>query len=226
MHFHLAGKGELNDDGEPLIDNEAWRACKSLGSLLCSTADIGRRIILANAAFSTFSKLWLCGKKFPLKRKLQVYDAQVVSVLLYNCSSWSAPKHVMTKLDVCHRKHLRRIINIYWPNGVISNSELYRRCRTYPITERIRKARWTLFGHILRIDSNTPASAALYHAVDSMHTLKGRIGRPRTNLFSFLCADLSLCGLSLTNLNDSEELKCIAYDRNIWRKTCVIKAYG
>ena len=226
VRFYLAGKGELNDDGDLLSDNEAWRACKSLGSLLCSTADIGRRIILANAAFSTFSKLWLCGKQIPLKRKLQVYDAQVISVLLYNGSSWSAPKHVMSKLDVCHRRHLRRIINIYWPNGVISNRELYRRCGTYPITERIRKARWTLFGHILRMDSNTPASAALYHAVDTLHTLRGRIGRPRTNLLSFLCADLSLCGLGLRSLQDLEELKCLAYDRSTWRKMCTIKPYG
>ena len=113
VHFHLAGRGELDSDGVALSDNEHWRVCKSLGSLLCSTADIGRRINLANAAFSTFSKLWLRGKTIPLKRKLQVYDAQVVSVLLYNCSSWSAPKNVIAKLDTCHRKHLRRICNIY-----------------------------------------------------------------------------------------------------------------
>ena len=121
VHFYLAGRDELDSDGVALSDNEAWRACKSLGSLLCSTADIGRRINLANAAFNTFSRLWLCGKQISLKRKLLVYDAQVVSVLLYNCSSWSAPKSVIAKLDTCHRKHLRRICNIYWPNGVISN---------------------------------------------------------------------------------------------------------
>ena len=106
VHFYLAGRGDLDDDGSPLIDNEAWRMCKSLGSLLCSTADIKRRINLAHSAFNTFSKLWLRGRRIPLQRKLQVYDAQVVSVLLYNCSSWSAPQNVMAKLDTCQRKHL------------------------------------------------------------------------------------------------------------------------
>ncbi len=120
--------------GVALSGNEAWRVSKSLGSLLCSTADIERRINLANVAFSTYSKLWLRESKIPLERKLTVYDAQVVSVLLYNCSSWSAPKNVVAKLDTCHRKHLRRICNIYWPNGVISNRELYRRCGVIPIT--------------------------------------------------------------------------------------------
>ena len=82
VHFYLAGKDELDDDGVALSGNEAWRASKSLGSLLCSTADIGRRINLANTAFSTYKKLWLRGSKIPLERKLTVYDAQVVSVLL------------------------------------------------------------------------------------------------------------------------------------------------
>ena len=30
VHFYLAGKDELDSDGSPLVDNEAWRMCKSL----------------------------------------------------------------------------------------------------------------------------------------------------------------------------------------------------
>ena len=140
VHFYVAGRDDVDQDGAALSGNEPWRFCKSLGSLLCSTADIQRRISLAHAAFQTYKKLWLRGTKIPLKRKLIVYDAQVTSVLLYNCSSWSAPRHVMEKLNTCHRKHLRNICNIYWPTGVISNRELYRRCATIPITERVRKS--------------------------------------------------------------------------------------
>ena len=78
-----------------------------------------------------------------------MYDAQVVSVLVYNCGCWSAPKNIMSKLDTCHRRHLRRICNIRWP-GVITNKELYRRCNTRPIYERVRQVRWNLLGHVLR----------------------------------------------------------------------------
>ena len=126
-HMFLANRGDVDSDGKPLVNNEAWRANKSLGSLLCSTRDIMHRIVLANSAFQTYSKFWLQGPKIPLKKKLLVYDPQVISVLLYNCGSWSVPKHVMTKLDTCQHKHLRRILNIHWPTGVISNMELYRR---------------------------------------------------------------------------------------------------
>ena len=226
VHFYLAGKTDFDTDGSPLIDNEAWRMCKSLGSLLCSTADIKRRIGLAHAAFNTFSKLWLQGRKIPLKRRLQVYDAQVVSVLLYNCSSWAAPQHVMEKLNTCHRKHLRTILNIAWPKGVISNVELYRRCGVLPILERVRKARWTLFGHVLRMDDNCPASLALRYAVSSSEFLQGRVGRPRCNLFGFLVKDLSEHSIPLKTVDDLVVLRSIAADRSAWRKMFVAREYA
>ena len=216
VHFYVAKKGETDSYGVQLLGNEPWRFCKSLGSLLCSTADIARRIALAQSAFKTYCKIWLRGTKIPLKRKLVVYEAQVLSVLLYNCSSWSAPQCVMEKLNTLHRKHLRHICNIRWP-GVIKNKELYRRCDTIPITERVRKARWTLLGHILRMDDNCAPSLALRYAVDSSNSLRGRRGRPRTNLFSSIQADLKFFDLRLNSIDDLSNLKTVAYDRANWR---------
>ena len=131
----------------------------------------------------------------------------------------------MNKLDACHRRHLRRILNIYWPNGVISNRELYRRCGVCPITERVRKARWTLFGHILRMDNSVPASVALHYAVETLSTLRGRRGRPRSNLFSLLVSDLKEHGIRLQTLDDLHDLKCLAYDRKQWRNMYVMRLY-
>ena len=216
VHFYVAGTQDVDDNGVAIRGNEPWRFCKSLGSLLCSTADIDRRIILANSAFQTFHRVWLQGTKIPLNRKLQVYEAQVLSVLLYNSSSWSAPKHVMEKLNVCHRKHLRRICNIFYP-GVISNKELYRRCETVPITERVRKARWTLLGHVLRMDDNCPAFLSICFAIEQSQILKGRRGRPRSNLLDMIKSDLSLHNLFLNNNDDLYNLRCSAFDRPTWR---------
>ena len=225
VHFYLASKDDIDEEGLPLTDNEAWRTCKSLGSLLCSSADIKHRIILANAAFNTFSKLWLQGRQIPLKKKLLVYDAQVVSVLLYNCSSWSAPKAIMEKLNTCHRKHLRRICNVYWPNGVISNVELYRRCGVLPITERVRKARWTLLGHILRMDDNCAAILALRYAITSSEFLRGRRGRPRCNLFSTIVNDLKEHKCDLRSAGDFNVLKLLAQNRNVWRGMFIVRDF-
>ena len=115
-------------------------------------------------------------------------------------------------------------MNIYWPKGVISNIELYRRCGVYPLFERIRKARWTLFGHVLRMDPVIPASAALSHAVNTM-LLKGRVGRPSENLFNLLVSDLNRQGLSLGHPSELAELQIVAHNRRRWRIMCEMMPY-
>ena len=217
VRLHLAAPAEVDDDGNSLHNNEAWRTSKSLGSLLCSTRDIQRRIQLANAAFHTFSKIWTQGTKIPLKKKLLVYEAQVVSVLLYNCGCWSAPKDVLAKLDVCHRKHLRQILNIHWPAGTISNRELYHRCQTGPITERVRRARWRLLGHILRMADNCPPVTAMKFALNSGDLFSGRRGRPRITLLNTIQSDLKMYNLTLNNIEDFDNLRQIAMVKANWR---------
>ncbi|KAL5255671.1 hypothetical protein ACHWQZ_G011039 [Mnemiopsis leidyi] len=83
--------------------------------------------------------------------------------------------------------------------------------------ERVRKARWTLLGHILRMDDNCAPSLALRYAVDSSNSLRGRRGRPRTNLFSSIQADLKFFDLRLNSIDDLSNLKTVAYDRANWR---------
>ena len=64
------------------------------------------------------------GSQISLERKLKLYEAQVVSVLIYNANSWSPTKSSLNKLDVTHRRHLRAILNIKYP-AQISNDTLY-----------------------------------------------------------------------------------------------------
>ena len=166
LHMHLAKRSDVDSDGNSLVDNEEWRSSKLLGSLLCSVKDINRRIVLGNIAFNNFKNVWMKGRKISLSRRLNVYDAQVVSIILYNSGCWAAPEHVMNKLDTCHRKHLRSMLNIRWPNR-ISNEKLYSLTKVKPLTVRVEEARWKLFGHILRSSETTPASMALMFAADS-----------------------------------------------------------
>ena len=116
------------------------------------------------------------------------------------------------------------ILNIQWPKGVISNIELYRRCNVFPLFERIRKSRWTLFGHILRMDRNIPARVALQYAVETMF-MDNRVGRPTDNLFAFLVGDLNRVGLSLAHPSELEDVTTIAYDRTRWRNMCEMMQY-
>ena len=234
---YLARKDEYNADGKSLHKNEPWRDSVTLGSILCSTKDIKHRITLANAAFANFKKVWLQGPKISLSRKLMVYEAHVLSIVLYNSSSWAAPAAVINKIDTCHRKHLKRILKIHWPNGFINTATLYKRCNTSPLSERINKSRWALLGHILRMPENASAHLALHFALDGAKMYKGRVGRHQMGLLTILREDverrdvtlrtalmkirndaqLGTKKMTLRDVNDLYTLRDIAKDRSVWR---------
>ena len=205
-----------DSNGTKISGNEACRSSKLLGSLLCSTKDIYNRIHLGNIAFSNFSKVWLQGKRISLKRKLLVYEAQVVSVMIYGSCSWSAPKHVFEKLNTCHRHHLRLILNFKWPY-IISNDALYERCEVTPLTDRIDLARWTMLGHVLRLPENSPAALALTYSLDGC-SAKSRRGRHQTNLFNTIKSDLKIRGFRLEWLEDMFYLINLAKERTVWKE--------
>ena len=115
-HVFLAPVGETipGRDDTMLRGNEDWRKSKMLGSLLCSESDIAARCIAGNNAFHKFIKIW-SQQKISIGRKIAVYEAQIVSIMMYNCGSWSPTAKSLEKLDICHRKHLRTLLNIRWP---------------------------------------------------------------------------------------------------------------
>ena len=115
--------------------------------MLCSKEDISRRISLGYAAFNKYKKAWNHG--IPLSKRLILYEALVVSVLMYNSSCWAAPMSALDKLDKAHQRHLRSILNYKYPH-FISNDNLYKRCNTEPLSSKVARSRWRMFGHVLR----------------------------------------------------------------------------
>ncbi|XP_078682194.1 uncharacterized protein LOC144916745 [Branchiostoma floridae x Branchiostoma belcheri] len=181
-HVYLADK--------PRRGEEEWRKSKILGSLLCSSADIEARCIMGNIAFRSFCKIWIRRSRIPLTRKLQLYNACCVSIMLYNCNRWAAPRTVIEKLDTCHRKHLRAITGLQWPGSRVTNDTLYKVCNTEPLSVKVEKLRWSLFGHILRMPQDTPAQKALEFSFLSSKRYKARRGRHCINLLNLLKGDL------------------------------------
>ena len=215
---YLANSGETDTSGKLVAGSEEWRKSITLGSMLCSKADIQRRISLGYAAFNKYKKAWT--NKIPLKKRLMLYEALVVSVLMYNSSCWAAPKAALDKLDVVHRRHLRTILNYKYPS-VISNVNLYKRCDSEPLSARVERSRWKMLGHVLRGPVEGPAYTSLVFAINSLD-MKGRVGRPQSNLFSLIKHDLNVRNLFLNNLNDLNYLRNIAFNRASWRRMQIL----
>lgn len=216
VHMYIAEKDDKTLDGKPMRSREEWCKSKLLGSLLESRNDVVRRCTLGDVAFRKFNKVW-GSSKIPLEKKLMVYEAQVVSILMYNSSSWGMPQAFWNKLDSCHRKHLRKIMNIQWPRSMISNVTLYKRCNSTPLSTRAKLSRWKMLGHVLRSDERSPAQVALCYVVEMCNTMVGRLGRHRCNLLQHLKDDLYKRYILLETYDDVLHLRELAADRKYWK---------
>lgn len=204
-------------------DTSEWKKVKKLGSLLGDDEDVERRMQLATIQFKALEKMWDRTSFIKLKTRMHTYIALVQSVLLYNASTWGLRQDVLNKLDTFHRKHLRRIVGIRWPQR-ISNKELYKLCNVQPLSITISRLRWQLFGHILRLDPNTPAQIAMdYYCTKSIKCLKS--GRAKTTLPILLFNEFHNYKQSFKKSSYRQqhktalkELRKVASDRIKWRK--------
>ena len=198
---------------------EPWRDAKTLGSLYDSDRDADRRIVLAKAAFGRLWKLWL-GKKFvSIKTKLRAYNSFVLPVLTYNLGALATNAAIESRLDCCHRRHLRKILNV---NAAplsarpMSNKELYSSTNSIPISVLAFRARWRLFGHVLRMSDDTPAVCAIFAFFECKARL--RIGRPGSCLAQTFVADLRNFEMKLSCRADLTNFRAVAVDREAWRR--------
>ena len=95
-----------------------WRSVKQLGSLLGEAEEIERRIDLASQAYGRFHSLWLRRQRVSEKRRIRLYNALVLPVLLYNCGTWGPTKAMLERLDRFHRRQLRILIGVHYPDRI------------------------------------------------------------------------------------------------------------
>ena len=209
-----------------------WKNVRKLGNLINEEEDIKRRKILAQNAFRDLLNIWYRQNLISERKRICLYEALVLPILLYNCGTWGLTKKNLESLDALHRKQLRRVIGVIWPER-INNQDLYERCRVRPVSLRIKQQRWKLFGHILRRDDNIPAQTAMK---EYFNTGKKYRGQTPTSLPSTLSADLQTyhhllqsapellspqpptnVPLHIKTEQDLLALKSLAQDRDAWR---------
>jgi len=194
--------------------SENWRMVKKLGSLLGDQEDVCRRKQLASAAFQSLRHLWKRAKQVSLALRIRLYNSFVLPVLTYNCGTWGITRQCEQSLEAFHRRQLRSILTLKWPNR-ISNANLYKQCNASPLGLIITKARWRLFGHILRSSHETPSWQAMTYYFQA----------PRTTLPTVLASDLRRVHGHLRSAEDL--LQLAERDRGEWNSLVneILEAY-
>ena len=159
-------------------------------------------------------------KEEDYKRKMLVmlYNALVIPILTYNANSIAATVEDFEKLNICQRRHLRRILGLIRLDK-ISNVKLYEKSRTIPISITIMTMRWQYFGKILRMPEDSPPQQALIFAIIGSKKLKSRRGRHQTNLYETLKKEVeNNLNIKLDTENQLSIIKEKAKDVKIWNE--------
>ena len=198
-----------------------WKTVKSLGSLLGDREDINRRIQLASVAFRQHYKLWPRRKFMSLKTRMRVYNSFVLPVLTYNAGAMALSKQLEAKIDTFHRKQLRALTGTTWPN-TIPNKNLYELTQTKPISQIARERRWVFFGHVCRLQPDTPARQIMHSFFIADTLIKRRSGRPASSIVRVLQEDLDRSFNKhhriLRTEKDLCSLEALAQSREGWKR--------
>ena len=161
------GQG-TNSPPNILINNEALDAAESftyLGSTITNNLtmnpELDRRIAKAAAVMSRLNKRVWSNKQLTENTKLKVYQACVLSTLLYGAESWTTYASQENRLESFHLRNLRRILNIHWQDK-ITNTEVLERAKILSIHMLLAQRRLRWLGHVHRMQDGRIPKDILY----------------------------------------------------------------
>ena len=125
--------------------------------------------------------------------KRSFFQAAVVSILLYGCTTWTLTKQMEKKLDCNYKRMLRVILNKSWRQHP-TKQQLYGHLPPITKTIKIRRARHV--GHCCRCRDDIISDVLLRTPSHG----RANAGRPARTIIQHLCADT---GWSLEDLPEA-----------------------
>ena len=173
-----------------------------LGSSVSSTEkDIDTRLTKAWTAIDRLSIIWKSDLTDKMKRSF--FQAAVVSILLYGCTTWTLTKRLERRLDGNYTRMLRAVLNKSWRQHP-TRLQLYGHLP--PITKTIQVRRTRHAGHCWRSKDELISDVLLWTPTHGC----ARVGQPARTYIQQLCED--------TGCNP-EDLPEAMNDREKWRET-------
>ena len=155
--------------------------CTYLGSSVSSTEkDIDTRLTKAWTAIDQLSIIWKSDLTDKMKRSF--FQAAVVLILLYWCTTWKLTKRLEKKLDGNYTRMLRAILNKSWQQHPTKH-QLYGHLP--PITKNIQVRRTRYAGHCWRSRDELISDVLLWTPTYG----QARTGRPARTYIQQLCED-------------------------------------
>ena len=120
------------------------------------------------------------------KRKRSFFQAVVVSILLYGCTTWTLTKRLEKKLDSNYTRMLQAIFNKSWRQHPTKH-QLY--SHLPPITKTIQVRRTRRVGHCWRSRDELISDVLIWAPPYG----RAKAGRPARTYIQQLCEDTGCC---------------------------------
>ena len=145
--------------------------------------------------------------KLTMRTKLRVYQACVLSSLLYGSETWTIYKRQERRLNSFHLRCLRRVLHIHWQDKK-TNSEVLERADIPSIFAILSKRRLTWLGHVYRMDPGRIPKDILYGELAEGCR---PVGRPHLRFKDVCKRDMKQSEI------EADKWECYAGDRTKWR---------
>ena len=142
--------------------------------------DIDTRLMKAWTAIDRLSIIWKSDLTDEMKRSF--FQAAVVSILLYGCTTWTLTKWLEKKLDGNYTRMLRAILNKSWRQHP-TRRQLYGHLPPITKTIQVRRARHA--GHCWRSKDELVSDVLLWTPTHG----QAKAGRPAQTYIQQLCGD-------------------------------------
>ena len=219
----VVGRQACDADREPIQINggiiESVDNFPYLGSVISSSGriddDIDARLAKASRAFGALRKAVFLDKNLKLETKRKVYEACVLSVLLYGSECWIMLRKHKRKIDSFHHRCIRIIQGItnheQWTNH-ITMKEIRRRWgndETASMMVTGRRLQW--LGHIARMPDHRIPKALFFGWLSQPRPRSG----PRKRWRDVIRADLKVI-----NVNEDDWYRKALTSRSEWKYLC------
>ena len=179
-----------------LVDKFTYLGC----SVSSTGKDIDTQLTKAWIAIDKLSIIWKSDMTDKMKRSF--FQAAIVSILLYGCTTWTLTKRPEKKLDGNYTRKLRAILNKLWRQHP-TRHQLYGHLP--PITKTIQVRRTRHAGHCWRSKDELISDVLLWTPTYG----RAKAGRPSRTYIQQLCEDTGC---------SPEDLPEAMNDREKWRE--------
>jgi len=137
-----------------------------LANTIAVDSDINSRLAKAGDAFGKLQRRLWSEHSVSLPINIAVYQAVVLSMLLYGCESWVLYRRSVHKLDEFHMRCQCRIAGIKWQDWV-PTTEVLHLCGITGIEAFLLQAQFHWVDHVVRMQDNCIPKQILYGQLSS-----------------------------------------------------------